>query len=111
MSEPSPGAEGAASPDRRHVDVRIEGRVQGVGYRVFAADAAERHGIVGWVSNEVGGRVRAVGEGTDADLSAWLVDLRRGPAAAFVTHVVEGWGPASGRFDTFEIRSGWHAGD
>lgn len=93
------------------LDVVVRGRVQGVGYRVFAARAAERHGVTGWVSNQAGGTVRAVGEGGEAALRAWLEELRRGPRAGFVTEAIEQWGPPTGRFSSFEIHSGWHAGD
>jgi acylphosphatase len=93
------------------LDVVVHGRVQGVGFRVFAVQAAERHGLTGWVANQRGGTVRAVGEGAEAELRAWLEELRRGPAAGYVDRVVETWGPATGQFATFEIQSGWHAGD
>ena len=93
------------------LEVVVRGRVQGVGYRVFAARAAERHGVTGWVSNQAGGSVRAVGEAGEAELRAWLEELRRGPVAGFVTEVIEQWGTARGGFTSFEIHSGWHAGD
>jgi acylphosphatase len=95
----------------RRVEVVVRGRVQGVGYRIFASRAAERHGIVGWVSNQSGGTVRALGEGDKGDLEAWLGELRRGPAGGFVSDVDERWSDAAGGLDDFEIRSGWHPGD
>ena len=97
--------------ERRRLDVLVRGRVQGVGYRVFAARAAERHGIVGWVANQAGGAVRVVGEGDEAELQAWLAELRRGPCAGSVSAVDELWSAGAGTFSEFEIRSGWHAGD
>jgi acylphosphatase len=97
--------------DARRLDALVHGRVQGVGFRVFAARAADRHGIVGWVANQAGGTVRAVGEGVEADLEAWLGELRRGPAGGYVSGVDAAWSAASGGFEAFEIRSGWHAGD
>jgi acylphosphatase len=97
--------------DPRRLDVLVHGRVQGVGFRVFAARAADRHGIVGWVANQAGGTVRAVGEGPESDLEAWLAELRRGPGAGNVGRVDAAWGTASGGFRDFEIRSGWHGGD
>ena len=95
----------------RRVEVLVHGRVQGVGYRAFAARAADRHGIVGWVANQAGGTVRAVGEGDEAELRAWLEELRRGPGAGRVGGLDERWAAAAGGFDEFEVRSGWHAGD
>jgi len=96
---------------RRRVEVVVRGRVQGVGYRIFASRAAERHGIVGWVTNQSGGTVRALGEGDQRELEAWLGELRRGPVGGFVSDVDERWSEASGGLDDFEIQSGWHSGD
>ncbi|HEX8025798.1 MAG TPA: acylphosphatase [Candidatus Limnocylindrales bacterium] len=99
------------TPPSARLEVAVHGRVQGVGYRVFAARAADRHGLTGWVANQRDGSVRAVAEGDDGELRAWLEELRKGPAGGYVDRVIEQWSPATGRFATFEIQSGWHAGD
>jgi acylphosphatase len=96
---------------RRRVEVVVRGRVQGVGYRFHAVRAAERHGIVGRVANERGGTVRAIGEGPEADLQAWIAELRAGPAGASVERVDETWAEASGGFEDFDVRSSWTSGD
>ena len=100
-----------ANPARRRVEAVVRGRVQGVGYRFHAVRAANRHGIVGWVANERAGTVRAVGEGPEDDLRAWLAELRSGPAGAWIERVDETWSAAAGTFDDFEVRSGWTSGD
>ena len=99
------------SADRRRLEAVVHGRVQGVGFRFHAAREAARHGIVGWVANESGGTVRAMGEGSESALRAWLEALREGPAGAVVTGVDEHWGPAGDAFHDFQIRSRGHAGD
>lgn len=81
----------------------VSGRVQGVGYRAFAARAALRHGVVGGVRNMDDGRVELEVEGTPAAIDALLQDLRSGPPAARVTQVETTWGEATQRFSTFEI--------
>ncbi len=96
---------------RRRLEAVVHGRVQGVGYRYHAARAAARHGIAGWVANESGGTVRAIGEGSEADLAAWLAELRSGPAGGHVERVDEHWSAATGTTDDFEVRTGWHRGD
>jgi acylphosphatase len=101
---------GSGLPARR-LEVVIHGRVHGVGFRIHAERAARRHGIVGWVANEPDGTVKAVGEGPDGALREWLSDLRAGPLGGSVSAVDERWSIASGIFDAFEIRSGWHSGD
>jgi len=97
--------------ERRRLEVLVHGRVQGVGYRIFAAREADRHGVVGWVANQAGGTVRAVGEGLDPELRSWLSALRRGPDGGAVSAVDEVWSAAADAFDDFEIRSGSHPGD
>lgn len=34
------------------IDFRVQGKVQGVSFRVFTRDLAQQHGLVGWVKNE-----------------------------------------------------------
>jgi acylphosphatase len=86
----------------------VAGRVQGVGYRAFAARAAPRHGLVGGVRNLDDGRVELEVEGLPAAIDALLQDLRDGPPAARVTKIETLWGEATGRFTTFKI---WYEGD
>jgi acylphosphatase len=65
----------------------IEGAVQGVGFRYFAARAAGRLGLRGWVRNLPDGQVEAVGDGTAEQLSRFEATLRRGPPMASVTNL------------------------
>jgi acylphosphatase len=101
----------APKTDPRRLEVVIHGSVQGVGFRFHAARAAARHGIDGWVANEAGGTVRAIGEGSADALAAWLEELRAGPSGADVRRVEETWSAATGGFDGFAVRSGAHSGD
>lgn len=82
----------------------VSGRVQGVGFRYFALDAARREGLHGYVANRPDGRVEAEAEGGDDALDRFEMALRRGPAAARVDQVtVDDVGPRG--LDTeFEIR-------
>jgi acylphosphatase len=67
----------------------ISGRVQGVGYRLFASDAAQRQGVTGYVRNLRDGRVEVYAIGTEAQLSALMMELRSGPRLASVEQVSE----------------------
>jgi acylphosphatase len=95
----------------RRLDASVHGRVQGVGFRMYVADAAARLRISGWVANEAHGTVRCVAEGSKPSLDELLAVLRSGPVGARVERVDESWSTATGTFDSFRIRSGWHSGD
>jgi acylphosphatase len=96
---------------RVRLDASVRGRVQGVGYRVFAYREARWLGLDGWVANEADGSVRVVAEGGRVDLEALLERLAEGPPAAIVDRVVTRWEPARGLPSGFSIRSGAHRGD
>jgi acylphosphatase len=87
---------------RRYV---ITGRVQGVGFRYFAKDAADREGVTGWVRNLPDGRVEAMVEGDDEAVTRVERALRQGPGGARVATVVVDTEPASGAYHGFSIRS------
>ena len=62
----------------------ISGRVQGVGYRAFAAHAASRANVAGWVRNLADGRVEVYAAGTAGQLDSFEGWLRNGPRFAEV---------------------------
>ncbi|MBI3750350.1 MAG: acylphosphatase [Chloroflexi bacterium] len=95
----------------RRLELRVEGRVQGVGFRMFIVDRAQGLGLRGWVANEPDGAVRVVAEGPENQLVRLLVATREGPVGARVDDVDETWAAALGVGEGFTIRSGWHRGD
>jgi acylphosphatase len=66
----------------------VSGRVQGVGFRYFALDAARRDGLQGYVTNRDDGSVEAVAEGDAEALERFERALRRGPSHSRVEHVM-----------------------
>lgn len=82
----------------------ITGFVQGVGYRYFAFENANRLGLTGWVRNLPTGSVEVAVEGERANLEVFLERLRRGPAGGRVERVRVDWTSANGEFGTFTIR-------
>lgn len=81
----------------------IEGRVQGVGYRMFAVDRASFEGVHGYVRNLPTGGVEAVVEGDEESVERLERALRRGPAGARVeSFVVEAIVP-TGRSSGFTV--------
>ncbi len=80
----------------------VSGRVQGVGFRFFAEQAAKKAGVAGWVRNLPDGRVETVVEGSDDAVERYLAELRKGPFGSRVTDVaVEERQP--GNLESFEI--------
>ncbi len=65
----------------------VSGRVQGVGYRMFAARAAGGLGLTGGVTNLPDGRVEVVARGSAEALRRLEGMLARGPGLARVSHV------------------------
>ena len=69
------------------VSVKVVGRVQGVAFRWYAVQEAERLGVRGWIRNEpdesVAGHFEGPGDAVDA-LVRWCA---HGPSYASVRHV------------------------
>lgn len=86
---------------RMHVLVR--GRVQMVGYRVFAEREAARLGAVhGTVRNlPDGATVEVIAEGLRPVLETLLDELRIGPPHAIVREFEVTWSDATGEFGNF----------
>ncbi len=85
-------------------EIRVRGRVQGVGFRFFTVREAQRRGIRGWVRNEWDGSVRIVAEGKKEDLEAFLEAVRRGPPLARVEEMEVRWSRQLEGFPDFGIR-------
>lgn len=85
---------------------RMDGRVQGVGFRYFARQVARELGLVGWVANAADGSVVVEAAGSPEALERLAGRLAEGPPAARVARLSEEWrGPAPG-WTGFEIRNG-----
>ena len=80
---------------------RVEGRVQGVGFRAFVVRLAREAGVRGAVRNDADGAVTAVAEGDPEALERFRTGLARGPRFARVERVLESEGAAESieRFD------------
>lgn len=65
----------------------VRGRVQGVGYRLFALRGAQELGLNGWVRNLPDGSVETFAEGDDAAMERYLTRLGYGPLLSRVDGV------------------------
>ncbi len=68
-------------------ELNITGRVQGVGYRYFAALKANEMGITGWVKNAVDGSVIVVAQGIEEEIKTYIDYLYIGPTRSRVDQI------------------------
>ncbi|RAK67393.1 acylphosphatase [Phenylobacterium kunshanense] len=67
--------------------IRVEGRVQGVGFRWWLSARADELGLAGWVRNRRDGAVEALAIGEPAAIAQLVESCHPGPAAAEVRSV------------------------
>ena len=83
--------------------VRVIGRVQGVFFRAWTREQAQRLGVTGWVRNCADGSVEAHIEGEEQAVAALIDAMRGGPSGAKVENVhAENADPAD--LASFEVR-------
>jgi acylphosphatase len=83
---------------------RINGRVQGVGYRYFAQSQAQRLGLRGFARNLPDGSVEVVAAGEREALVLFARTLGKGPASARVEQCQVLWQEIAEAFAGFTIR-------
>ena len=86
--------------------IRVRGRVQGVGFRYALRDEARRLGVAGWVRNCTDGSVEALLQGSDDAVKRLMDWARRGPPGSHVDRL-ESAAPAAAppaSLAGFEIR-------
>lgn len=69
------------------MNIRIEGRVQGCGFRDFAVREANGRRLRGWVRNRSDGSVEAVAHGPTRQVEEFIAVCMKGPAGAKVSAV------------------------
>jgi acylphosphatase len=70
------------------LELRITGRVQGVGFRYALRDEANRLAVSGWVRNRSDGSVQALAQGSPDAVEALVAWARRGPPGSRVSEVI-----------------------
>ena len=83
--------------------VFIKGRVQGVGFRYFTKETAQKLGITGWVRNTYTGDVEITAEGNSDQINNFIIAIRKGPQSAFVSEFNPDWEEPTGEFKKFNI--------
>jgi acylphosphatase len=82
----------------------VSGRVQGVGFRMFAWEAATREGLDGWVRNLPDGRVEILAEGETEAVQRFERQVRSGPRGSRVDDVAVAEQGIIGTRTSFEIQ-------
>ncbi|HDS74286.1 MAG TPA: acylphosphatase [Firmicutes bacterium] len=82
--------------------IRIIGRVQGVGFRFFTVKHASRYTVTGWVRNRPDGSVEVEAEGPRDRVEAFIEELRHGPSFAHIDDVDVEWVDPRGT-SSFEV--------
>jgi acylphosphatase len=89
--------------ERKRIQARVHGRVQGVAYRFYAEKYAGLLGITGWVRNLPDGRVEVLAEGSADSVETFLDRLREGPSLARVETFDVRREPPKGEFRDFRV--------
>lgn len=87
---------------RAHIIVK--GLVQGVYFRAFTKETADRLGLSGWVRNLPDGSVEAIAEGEEQVLKEFVSGLKKGPPKSCVYKVQIEYSDAKNEFLGFCIR-------
>ncbi len=90
------------------IQLRVTGRVQGVGFRYFVQSRARSLGLRGWVRNEDDGSVVLLAEGEQELLRSLKQAVSHGPRGARVDAVHSEPAIEQGALPEFEVRFlGW----
>ena len=87
----------------KRLQMRVRGRVQGVGFRYSCLRQARALGVTGRVRNCADGSVEIVVEGEASAVDALADWARRGPTVALVSDVQLNETPSRGEFLDFTV--------
>ena len=85
------------------VVITVSGKVQGIGFRRYAVEAALRLGITGWVKNLYNGDVQLCVEGDRSHVRSLIEWCRKGPPLADVKRITIEPSVFLGEFSEFVI--------
>ena len=86
----------------KQVHLLISGFVQGVGYREFVRNEAQKLGLAGWVRNLSDNRVEVAAQGSEEILKKFIKICEKGPFLSDVKNVAIEWQEPSEVFSEFK---------
>ena len=90
----------------KHLKIEVIGRVQGVSFRYYTREEAQRLGVKGFVKNCADGSVYIEAEGNETTLEQFVQWCHKGSPFSQVNRVIVKE-EALSQFQSFEIRSDW----
>ena len=85
-------------------EIKISGRVQGVGFRYFVYHKAKEFGLKGWVKNSVDGGVLVMVQCDTTEIDIFIDYLRIGPIRSRVDKISKHKMELLVDFDNFSIK-------
>jgi acylphosphatase len=87
---------------KKHVNLKVTGLVQGVFFRASAKEVAEKLKVAGFAKNDPDGTVYIEAEGEEKALDKFISWCKKGPEYAKVEDVLETPGELK-HFEVFEV--------
>ncbi len=84
-------------------NIIVKGLVQGVGFRYFVFNRANRLNLKGYVKNLESGEVEIEVEGNRSLIEEFIVELKTGPRFAKVTDLLINWKNPENKYKHFCI--------
>ena len=88
---------------KKAVKLVVNGTVQGVFFRQYVKDYADKMAIRGFVRNLEDGTVEIVGEGENEDIDGFVLEIKRGPKHAQIRNVSVEEKKWSGDYKEFKV--------
>jgi acylphosphatase len=88
----------------KQIEAKVHGRVQGVFFRQYTRQEAQKLGLTGWVKNERDGTVSVTAVGQEEVLKQFIEFLHHGSPSAAVSRVDVNWSEASQGVRGFDVR-------
>lgn len=85
-------------------EIIVNGLVQGVGFRYFVSNTAQRLNLNGYVKNLYTGEVLTVVEGPKVIIEELFSQIKIGPRSAHVKNASVIWKQNKNEFKDFEVR-------